>query len=156
MQIFCIICAFQSIYTANLIALKSLGRSDLFLKLELIKKVIGISFIAISMRWGIIAMALSEVVTMLLGHMINSVPSKKLLDYGWASQIKDILPSMLLALFMGLCVWSVQLLGLSDILTLFVQIILGVTVYIALSALFRIDSFRYLLGIVKRLIKRSA
>ena len=156
MQIFCIICAFQPIYTANLSALKSLGRSDLFLKLELIKKVIGISFIAMSMRWGIIAMALSEVVTMLLGHMINSVPSKKLLDYGWASQIKDILPSMLLALFMGLCVWSVQLLGLSDILTLFVQIILGVTVYIALSALFRIDSFRYLLGIVKRLVKRSA
>jgi len=156
MQVFCIICAFQPIYTANLSALKSLGRSDLFLKLELVKKIIGISLIAVSMRWGILAMAISEVVTMFLGHMINSVPSKKLLNYGYFSQIKDILPSMLLALFMGVCVWCVQLLGLPDLLTLFIQIILGVTVYAVLSALLRLDSFRYLIGVVKRLVKRNA
>ena len=155
MQVFCIICAFQPIYTANLSALKSLGRSDLFLKLELIKKVIGLSLIAISMRWGILAMALSEVVTMFIGHAINSVSSKKLLDYGWLRQIKDILPSMLLSLVMGVCVWCVQLLGLSDMLTLVLQICSGVAVYAALSAVFRLDSFMYLLGIVKSLLKRG-
>lgn len=155
MQVFCVICAFQPIYTANLSALKSLGRSDLFLKLELIKKVIGLSLIAISMRWGILAMAISEVVTMFIGHAINSVPSKKLLGYGYFTQISDILPSMLLSLLMGLCVWAVSLLGLSDILTLAVQVSVGVFVYTALSALLKLDSFNYLLGIIKSLLKRG-
>jgi len=151
MQVFCIICAFQPIYTANLSALKSLGRSDLFLKLELVKKLIGISLIAISMRWGILAMALSEVVTMFLGHMINSVPSKKLLDYGYFSQIKDILPSMLLSLVMGGCVWCVRLLGLHDVLTLIIQIALGTAVYVLMSVVLRLDSFNYIVNVVKRL-----
>lgn len=155
MQVFCIICAFQPIYTANLSALKSLGRSDLFLKLELIKKVIGLSLIAISMRWGILAMAMSEVVTMFLGHMINSIPSKKLLDYGYFQQLRDIVPSMCLSLVMGLCVFCVPMLGLPDVLSLALQIICGVAVYLGLSALFKLESFHYILNILKRLLGRG-
>lgn len=155
MQIFCIICAFQPIYTANLSALKSLGRSDLFLKLELIKKILGLSLIVISMRWGILAMAVSEVITMLIGHMINSVPSRKLLNYGYFQQLRDILPSMLLSVAMGAAVWSVSLLGLPDILTLPIQILVGVLFYALMSALLRLDSFMYLLGITKRLLGRN-
>ena len=154
MQVFCIICAFQPIYTANLSALKSLGRSDLFLKLEIIKKVLGLSLIAVSMRWGILAMALSEVLTMFIGHMINSVPSKKLLGYGYFQQIRDILPPMLLALVMGICVWAISLFTLPDIITLPLQILCGVAVYIALSAAFKLDSFKYLLNIIKSMLSR--
>lgn len=154
MQIFCIICAFQPIYTANLSALKSLGRSDLFLKLELIKKVLGLSLIIISMRWGILAMALSEVVTMLLGHMINSVPSRKLLNYGYFQQLRDIMPSMLLSIAMGVIVWSVSLLGLSDFLALPLQILVGVLFYAVMSAMLGLDSFTYLLSVIMRLFKR--
>lgn len=155
MQIFCISCAFQPIYTANLSALKSLGRSDLFLKLELIKKVLGLSLIVISMRWGILAMALSEVVTMLLGHMINSVPSRRLLDYGYFQQLRDIMPGMLLSLAMGMLVWAVSLLGLADILTLPLQILVGALFYVAASALLRLESFMYILDMVRRLLARN-
>lgn len=154
MQIFCITCAFQPIYTANLSALKSLGRSDLFLKLELIKKVLGLSLIVISMRWGILAMALSEVITMLIGHMINSVPSRRLLNYGYFQQLRDIMPSVLLSVAMGVVVWTVSLLGLSDILTLPLQILVGVLFYAVMSAVLKLDSFMYLLDITGRLLRR--
>lgn len=154
MQVFCIICAFQPLYTANLSAFKSIGRSDLFLKIELAKKIIGISLILISMRWGILAMAISEVITILLGHVINSLFSKRLLDYGFFSQMKDIFPSMFLALIMGLCVWCVHLLGLSDFITLLLQIIFGIAVYVGISAVFCMESFRYLMDILKRLTAR--
>ena len=154
MQIFCITCAFQPIYTANLSALKSLGRSDLFLKLELIKKVLGLSLIVISMRWGILAMALSEVITMLIGHMINSVPSRRLLNYGYFQQLRDIMPSVLLSVAMGVVVWTVSLLGLSDILTLPLQILVGVLFYAVMSAVLKLDSFMYLLDVTGRLLRR--
>ena len=156
MRLFCLIYAFYPVYTATLNAIKAVGRSDMFLWLELSRKFIGLGLIILSVRYGIMAMVIAELAASLISMAINSVPSKKLLDYGLVSQLGDILPSMLLSFFMGFCVWSVQLLGLSDILTLFVQIVLGVAVYTVMSALFRLDSFRYLLGVAKRLVKRSA
>ena len=152
MQIFCIVCAFQPIHAASLNALKSLGRSDLFMKLELAKKIIGFALIIVSMRWGIIAMALSELVTLFISHVINSFPNRRHLNYGYFQQLRDIFPAMLLSLAMGAVVWAISLLGLSDILTLPLQILTGVVFYAAASALLKLDSFMYLLGVIKRLL----
>lgn len=155
MQIFCIVCAFQPIHTASLNALKSLGRSDLFMKLELAKKFLGLALILVSMRWGIIAMALSELVTLFISHVINSFPNRRHLSYGYLRQLRDILPSMILSLAMGAVVWCVSLLGLSDLLTLPLQILVGAVFYVAMSAILRLESFMYLLGIIKRLLGRE-
>lgn len=149
MIIFCITYIFYPINTANLNAIKALGRSDLFLKLEIIKKVVGITAILITMNISVMAMAYSLLVTSALSLIINSWPNQKLMNYSYLEQMKDILPDILLAVFMGICVWTVTLLKLSDMITLLIQIPLGAVIYIGLSALFKLESFTYCLNMIK-------
>lgn len=155
LRIFCVLYALQPVYTATLNAIKAVGRSDVFLLLEFFRKAIGIAAICISVRFGITAMVIGELVAYFISLLINSVPSRRLLNYGYFQQLRDIFPGMLLSLAMGALVWSVSLLGLGDVLTLFLQIALGVLFYVAASALLRLDSFMYLLGITKRLLGRG-
>ena len=154
MCIFCITYMFYPIHTANLNAIKAMGRSDLFLKLEIIKKVIGIIAIISTMHLGVMAMTYSLIFTSVASQIINSWPNRKLLNYGYLEQLKDILPGILLAVFMGVCVSLVALLQLPDIVTLIIQIPLGAIIYIGLSKLFKLDSFEYLLDIVKPMLRK--
>ncbi|MER2183043.1 MAG: lipopolysaccharide biosynthesis protein, partial [Clostridia bacterium] len=101
LQIFCASMLFFPIHTANLNAIKALGRSDLFLKLEILKKVIGIALILITMHISVLAMALSTLVNSLICQLINTWPNRKLLNYSYGDQIRDILPNILLAAVMG-------------------------------------------------------
>ena len=149
--IFCITSMFYPIHTANLNAIKAMGRSDLFLKLEIIKKVVGIILLLVTMNISVIAMAYSLLVSSVLSQIINSWPNKKLLNYSYLQQLKDILPSIILAVVMGCIVYLWNFIGLSPIITLVIQIITGGVVYVGLSKLFKIDSFIYLLDTIKEL-----
>lgn len=154
LRIFCITYAFYPIHTANLNAIKALGRSDLFLKLEIIKKIVGAITILATMFISVEAMAWSLLVTSILSQIINSWPNKKLMDYSYFDQLKDMLPQIGLSIGMGAIVFCVQFIGLCDILTLLIQIIVGATVYITCSKLFHIDSFEYLINTVKGLLHK--
>ncbi len=144
LRIFCITYIFYPIHTANLNAIKAMGRSDLFLKLEIMKKGVGLALLLATMRFGVMAMAYSLLVSSVFSQMINAWPNRKLLDYGYREQLRDILPSILLALFMGLAVWGVSLLPLPPLLVLAVQVVFGAEVYLTGSALFGLDAFVYL------------
>lgn len=148
MQIFCITSMFYPIHTANLNAIKAMGRSDIFLKLEVIKKVIGIAFLVSTMWFGVMAMAYSLLVVGIISQIINSWPNKKLLNYGYLEQLKDILPGICLAVGMGLCINMIQWLGMPDILTLVIQFVVGVCIYIVLSKIFKLDSYQYIKNIL--------
>lgn len=150
MQIFCMMYAFYPLHTANLNAIKAMGRSDIFLKLEIIKKLISTVLLVAAVNFGVYAIALSQLLSCLIAMAVNAWPNRKLLGYSLLSQLKDILPPAALALVMGVCVWCVGLLGLGDLPTLALQILLGVLVYAALSALLKVDSFLYLLGFLRR------
>lgn len=150
MQIFCVMYAFYPLHTANLNAIKAMGRSDIFLKLEIIKKLISTVLLVAAVSFGVYAIALSQLLSCLIAMAVNAWPNRKLLGYSLLSQLKDILPPAALALVMGVCVWCVGLLGLGDLPTLALQILLGVLVYAALSALLKVDSFMYLLGFLRR------
>ena len=126
-----------------------MGRSDLFLRLEIMKKVIGVIVLIISMQYGVMAMAYSLLFTSVTSQIINSWPNRKLLGYSYIEQIKDILPGVLLAVGMGLIVYSVEYIGLNKWLTLVIQVPLGALIYIAGSKLFHLDSFDYLLSMIK-------
>ena len=154
MYVFCLTYGFQPIHTANLNAIKAMGRSDLFLKLEIIKKVIGIAAILISMRYGVMWIAYSLIVTSLLSQFINAFPNRKLLGYHYGRQLMDILPSLLLALGMGAVVYCVKFLGLSDILTLCLQVPLGGILYIGGAWLLKMESFLYIQKQVAAVVKR--
>ena len=149
LQIFCASMLFFPIHTANLNAIKAMGRSDLFLKLEILKKVIGIALILITMHISVLAMALSTLVNSLLCQLINTWPNRKLLDYSYGDQIRDILPNILLAAVMGGCVFVVGLIGLPDWATLLIQVVLGAALYAGLSAATKNESYRYLLDVLK-------
>ncbi len=155
LRIFCFSFAFYPIHTANLNAIKAMGRSDLFLKLEIIKKAIGLIMLISTMRFGVIWMAYSLLFTTITNSIINSFPNSKLLGYSYLQQIKDMLPQILLSAVTGVAVYAVQFLRLSDIPTLFIQVILGVTIYVSGSVLFKFESFYYLLTIIKNFKKKK-
>lgn len=154
MVIFCITFMFYPVHTANLNAIKAMGRSDLFLKLEIIKKVVGIASILITMHISVMAMALSLLVTSVLSQIINSWPNKKLMNYSYLEQLKDILPGILLAAFMGGCVYCVNFLHLNSIITLLIQVPLGGLIYIGLSYLLKLESFTYCIDMGKQFISK--
>ena len=155
LRVFCITYAFYPIHTANLNAIKAMGRSDLFLKLEILKKIIGLTAILITMWISVEAMAYSLLVTTLLNQIINSWPNKKLLGYSYLEQIKDMLPQIGLSLIMGAAIYLVQLAGFSNIYTLCIQIPLGIIIYIALSKLLHIESFEYVISMIKSFKNRG-
>lgn len=159
MRLFCISFMFQPIHTANLNAIKAIGRSDMFLKLEIIKKIIGLIALFSTMHISVKALAFSLFLTSFVNQIVNSWPNKKLLDYGYGQQLKDILPSIAVAFVMGALIYPIRFIGLSNLLTIAIQIVMGGLIYIIGSKICKLDSFEYLLGIVKQFIssrKRKA
>lgn len=154
LRIFCITYMFYPIHTANLNAIKAMGRSDLFLKLEIVKKVVGMAILLSTMWFGVMAMAYSLLASSILGQIINSWPNRKLLNYSYLEQLKDILPGIILAVVMGICVNLVDFLPLPTLVILAIQIPLGAIIYIAASALLHLESFEYLMGIVRPALKK--
>lgn len=151
LQIFCLVYAFWPIHTANLQAINALGRSDIFLKLEVIKKILGLSILFISIRYGVYAIALGSVVSGTISLFINSYPNKKLLNYSIKEQMLDIIPSMIIALLMGAIVHSISFLNLSVWPTLILQILSGTVVYIGIAYLLKLECMEYLFTTVREL-----
>lgn len=151
LQIFCFTYLFWPIHTANLNAIKSMGRSDLFLKLEIIKKMVGLVLLLLTMRISVMAMAYSLIVSGILSQIINSWPNWKLLDYSYFEQLRDIFPSLLLSVLMGVCVSLVTKLNFGSGLTLLIQIPLGAVIYLGISAVFKLEEFEYLVQMMKSL-----
>lgn len=155
LRIFCITYMFYPIHTANLNAIKAMGRSDLFLKLEIVKKIVGLILLFSTMWFGVMAMAYSLLVSCLLGQIINSWPNRKLLKYGYLEQLKDIMPGIGIAVFMGICVNLIEMLHLSTAITLIIQIPIGVLIYIGISAVLHLEPYEYLMDIIRpTLMKR--
>ncbi len=153
--IFCFTYLFYPLHTANLNAIKALGKSGYYLKLEIMKKILGVSVLLITMWYGPFVMCASGIFTTFINQAINAWPNKKLLNYSLWEQYKDILPSLLLSVIMGLGVWIVgALLPLPTLATLVIQVLAGIAIYVGLSIMFKMDIFYDLLKLIKSLIKR--
>ena len=155
MQIFCLYFAFWPLHTANLNAIKAMGRSDIFLIQEIVKKVLETAILLITMRYGVMAITLGLLISGLLSVAVNAWPNRKLLDYSILQQLRDIQPAVLLSLIMALILYPVTKLGLHDLVKLLIMVPAGVLVYLGGSKLFRLDSFDYMLDIVKKLLHRG-
>lgn len=153
LQIFCISYSLRPIHTANLQAIKALGRSDIFLKLEIIKKTIGLSILGISIPFGIYAMAWGVLLSGLIASFVNAYPNVKLLGYSYIEQWRDIMPSLLLSLVMGIFVYFLKYLNHGELKILILQIILGAVLYIGLAKIFRIESYSYLFLTIKDILE---
>jgi O-antigen/teichoic acid export membrane protein len=155
LQIFCIYYAFFPVHTANLNAIKAVGRSDVFLRLEIIKKVLETAVLLFTVRIGVFAMALGQLFCGVASLLINAWPNRRLLGYPYRQQLRDVLPVLALSLVMAACVWPVTLLGLHDALTLLIQIPLGVLVYVLGSKLLKLDSFELILSMLRKMLRRG-
>ena len=155
LRIFCITYMFWPVHTANLNAINAMGRSDWFLRLEIIKKIVGLAILLSTMWFGVMAMAYSLLLSSVLSQIINSWPNRKLLKYGYLEQVRDFAPGILLAVLMGICVHFVEYMFLPMIVTLVIQIVLGAIIYIVGSAILKLEEFQYLLEMIKSIMKKS-
>lgn len=154
LRIFCFTYAFYPIHTANLNAIKALGRSDLYLKLEICKKLIGLTVLLSTMWFGIMTMAYGLLLTSIASQIINSFPNWKLLHYNYLEQIRDMLPQIGASLVMGMLVYLVNFLPIQTGWILVIQVFVGGAAYIAISKVFKIESFQYLLNLVKGFLNK--
>lgn len=154
LRIFCIMFAFQPIQTANLNAIKAMGRADLFLKLEIVKKGLGLLILLGVVKYGVLAIAGSLLIYTFVAQVLNSLPNKKLLNYSYFEQLKDIVPYIGLASLMAIIIYPISMLNWSDFVIIAIQVALGVTIYVIGSIIFRFDSFRYIYNILMNLLKR--
>lgn len=150
LRIMCVAYSFWPIHITNLQAVNAAGRSDMFLKLEVIKKSMGIIGLVVGIQFGPLVLMAIKAGLDFLSTFVNAWPNKKLLGYGIFNQWADILPSVAVSLIMCAAVYGVQFVLPGGVwIKLFVQVIFGVGVYIALAKLFRLESFEYLWSLIK-------
>ncbi|HHQ4319023.1 TPA: lipopolysaccharide biosynthesis protein [Clostridium perfringens] len=155
MQIFCISYALWPIHTANLQAINALGYSNIYLKLELIKKIVGTVILVISLFFGVYAIAIGTLVNGIISTLINAYPNKKLLNYSYIEQIKDMLPSVFIAIIMGIITYFIRFLELSTTITLIIQILVGSVSYILLANIFKLECYIYLVETLKNMFSKK-
>ncbi len=148
LRIFCFTYGLWPIHTANLQAINAMGRSDLFLKLEVVKKLIGIVTLVAALWYGPLAIAWSLVVSGIISTFINAYPNIKLLNYTYREQMQDILPAFLIAVIMGAVIYPISVIGFGDAVTVILQVVAGAIVYFVLSVVTRQEAFRYLMTII--------
>ena len=126
----------------------------MFLKLEVIKKGMGLTGLIIGAQFGPLVMISIKAVLDFFSTFVNAWPNKKLLGYSIFSQWMDIMPSLILSLVMSAVVYGLQfVLPGGPMVKLLLQIVAGMAVYALLAGLFRIESFTYLVQTIKGQMK---
>ncbi|OXC12356.1 lipopolysaccharide biosynthesis protein [Lactobacillus crispatus] len=156
MQCLCISGAFGSISNANMQVIKASGRSDILLKLELIKKPLYLIFLIVSIKINVLAVAISMAIYNIVGMLINVKPNNKLINYSYREQFKDIFPALTLSMIMGICILPIQLLNLSPFFELTLEVISGGIIYLGGSWIFKLEPFFYLLEYAKSFFNKRA
>ena len=154
LQYACVGFSLWPIHTANLQAINALGRSDIFLKLEVVKMIIGLLVLAISIPFGIYAIALGSVVNGLISTFINASPNRRILGYGYLEQLKDIVPSLLLSLVMAGIVSLIHWTDFAPLLKVLLGIFSGAGVYGVLAARLKMEPYLYLRQTLKETLVR--
>ncbi|SKB40405.1 Membrane protein involved in the export of O-antigen and teichoic acid [Acetoanaerobium noterae] len=155
LQISCLTFSLWPIHTANLQAINAMGRSDIFLRLEIIKKTVGLIILGITLPFGVYALALGVAISGIIFTFINAYPNKQLLNYSYKEQLIDIMPSLFISITMGGIVYSLNLFSFNDWQILILQIILGVSIYIGLARTFNLESFNYLVRTIRQLKRKN-
>lgn len=145
----CMYWACQPVQTANWQVIKAMGRSDLALRLEIYKKVIGFLLVFVSIPFGVESIAASNVLFAIISMLINIIPNKRLINYSIREQMLDLAPSFISSVVMCLVVLEVGNIVLPDIVLIPVQVAIGIGIYVFCSVLLRNDSFSYILDILK-------
>lgn len=157
LRIMCISYCFWPIHITNLQAINAVGRSDIFLKLEIVKKALSVLALLIGMQFNVFVMVCLKAFQDFLCTFVNAAPNKKLLGYSIFHQWMDVMPSLALSVVMCGAVLAEGLFlpAMNVWLKLVVQILTGALVYIALAWALKMDSFCYLADLIKAFRKKE-
>lgn len=155
LRIMCVAYSFWPIHITNLQAINAVGRSDVFLKLEIIKKAAGILGLVLGICYSPIVLVSIKAAIDFLCTFINAWPNKKLLGYSIGNQWRDIGPSLALSLAMCAAVYALQfVIPGGPWIRLMIQILAGAAIYAGLAWIFRVESLRYLTAMAKERMAR--
>ncbi len=150
MQIICIISYSDIIGTANYQALVAMGKANVLMKLEFIKRPLMIGLVLVSMLISPFAIVVSMLIYSVSATMINAFPNKKFIDYSFGEQIKDISNSLLSAVLMAIIVYLFGTLNISIYYCLAGQIVIGLLSYVIISFFVNKKDVSYVIGFIKQ------
>lgn len=156
MQILCFSFMFSPIEMENLQAIKALGRSDIVLRLEVIKKVVGVVLLVAAIPFGMKAIAFSMLASCVISAVLNAWPNKNLLGYPLSKQLYDVLPSLAISmlLFVGVRILLFYIVDVNVWIQLLLSCSVGILFYLILSTLFNIESYLYMRSTIKNIVKK--
>ncbi len=155
LQLFCVCYLFQPINTANLQAIKSMGKGTTILILEVLKIAIQLAGLLMVINISVEAIVIVMTVLNVLLTFINIIPNKKYLDYGVKEQLFDILPTIFFGLIMFICVSLIGKLKINIYIVFILQIVVGAAIYFLLCAITKNKEFLRIKQICKGFIKRK-
>ena len=150
LRVYCVTFMFYPIHTANLNSIKALGRSDLFFKLEVYKVSVCLALLLFSIRYGLMMIAYSLIISSFLCQAINAWPNRKLIGYGYIQQFRDISPYLLASMIMGLGVYFLSYIDLDYRIIMIIQLFTGVFLYTIIMYLMKSEVFLNLVKFLKR------
>ena len=146
---FCVIFLFQPIHTANMQAIKAIGRSDIYLRLELLKKGIELLTLILAAQISVDAIVINMAILTTLFTFINSFPNRKLLNYSFKEQMQDILPNIITSGIMFLLVFFLGKINVNYIIKMVLQILAGGIFYFFAAYITKNNELKYLVKLLK-------
>lgn len=158
MQIFCISYMFDVIQKGNLETIKALGRSDLILKLEILKKTAYFIVIVLFAFFtdSPLMLAISCIVNTVIATLLNTYPNRELIGYSYGLQFRDLFLNFVISVFMGIGVLCMLWLPFTPLILMMIQIVVGVCLYFLLSIITNNTNYHELIRIIKLRIRRAA
>ena len=158
LRIACVYMATYPINTANLQALNAIGRSDFYLKLEILKRGIGVLLILLTFKFGVFYLACSDIIVSLLAIVINTYPNKTLLNYSLCEQIIDLIPNVLRTVIMAVFVFITNMFIKRFInrliLNILIEVIIGAVVYLLISYLSKSKELTLVFSKIKSILRK--
>ena len=155
MRIFCFVSACDAVHNTQINMIRSIGKSKLYLRIDIIKKVIGFLILLIAMTISVKAIAYSLLLTKIIELSINIVIVKKLLSYPIIEQVKDVSMNVLLCVLMAIPLVLISFFSMPDFVKILVEILVGVSVYLIASKVLKVESYQTVKGVLKKIIKRK-
>lgn len=152
-RIFCIAYLLLPVQSSNICAIQALGHSEITLKIEIIKKILEASILVISFMINVYAVAWGVVLYNFISMLINLYPNGRLVDYGIGEQIKDVLPIYISGFLMCICIYFLNYFNTINVLLLFIEIIIGIALYLLFCYCFKVDSLSYSINILQQRFK---
>ena len=150
LQIICFSMMWYPIHAINLNLLQVKGRSDLFLRLEIIKKILGISVLCVTAPFGLVCMCYGQIFNSIVALVINTYYTGKLIHIGFLKQMRDLLPTLLLSFSMFILVLFVTGFIDATLWKLLAGALIGMIYYVSCSFLFRFSELKEILSLLQK------